>query len=107
MDSSNLKEKAQNQACAAALGAAFGAVTKQTFTPPRPMKGGLAAQVASASAAAAVGGAGLSGSAAAGAAVVTAKVAAVATAATVAAPFVAAAAVVGGVGYGLYRLFKS
>lgn len=104
--SDGAKKALATQGTAAAVGAAYGAVTKHVMTPRPGMRGGTAAQVASATAAAAAGGAGLGGSVAAGAGIVTAKVAVVTAAATAAAPVVLGAAVIGAAGYGIYRLWK-
>ncbi|MCP3918445.1 MAG: hypothetical protein GY711_23110 [bacterium] len=101
------------QGTAAGIGAAVGAVTKQTVASGRPMRGGLAVQVGSAVGSAAAQGASVGGSAAAGAAVISGKAAVVgAGAAKVAAVSVAAAPValpalaLGAIGYGLFRLFS-
>jgi hypothetical protein len=100
-------EVAATQSTAAAMGIAAGALTKKVITPPPTMRsGGTAMQVGSAMGSALSNGAGVGGAVAAGAAVVTAKVAAVAAVATVPAPWVLGAAVIGGVGWGLYKLFE-
>jgi|JI10StandDraft_1071094.scaffolds.fasta_scaffold308226_2 hypothetical protein len=104
--SKEAKDAIVMQGASAALGTVMGAVTKQTITRRTNPATGIAAQVGSAVGSAAARGAGVSGSLAAGAAVVTGKVAAVTVVATAAAPFVIGAAIVGGAGYGIYRLFK-
>jgi len=93
-------EKIGIQAAGLALGAASGAVTKHVLKPLPGRGPNLAAQVGSAMGAAAATGAAVTGSLSAGAAILTAKVVAVAT---IGAPLAIAA----GVGYGIYRLFKT
>lgn len=94
------------QGTALVVSGVVGAVTKSQVNLPAHMRGRTACQVGSAIGAAAANGAGITGSLGAGAAVLTAKVAAGTAVATAAAPFVVGAAVVGGIGYGLYKLFK-
>ena len=93
------------QAAYTATGAAAGAATHHAITPRSGSRTPLAVQVGSAMGAAAAGGAGVGGTIAAGTAVVTAKVVAVTALATAAAPFVLGAAVVGAVGWGLFKVF--
>jgi hypothetical protein len=93
------------------IGAAIGAASSQPLTCRHltgdPRNPGLALQIGSAMGASAAKGGGMNGAMAAGAAVVTAKVVAATAVATAAAPVVAAGAVIGAVGYGIYKLFKS
>jgi uncharacterized membrane protein YedE/YeeE len=93
------------QAAYTATGAAIGAAAHHAITRHSGSRAPLAVQIGSAMGAAAVRGAGVTGTIAAGTAVVTAKVVAVTALATAAAPIVLGAAVVGAVGWGLFKVF--
>lgn len=103
-------EGVTNQTAGFGLGAALGAVTKHAPDLTQRARGAkhplTAIQIGQAMTAAAAGGATLNGTVAAGVGVVTAKIALVTAAATAAAPAVVAGAVVCGIVYGAWKLFK-
>ncbi len=100
----SIKEGIANQAIAAGIGATSGYLTKHALNGGHG-RGYAAAQAGSVLGAGFANG-GVSGAAAAGTALVAAKATAVAAVATAAAPIVVGAAIIGGVGYGLYKLFE-
>jgi hypothetical protein len=107
MSRDELAGAAAKQAAYTAAGAALGAVTQHASKPGSGGQNPIALQIGSAMGAAAAGGAGVGGTLAAGAGVVTAKVAAGVALATAAAPFVVGAALIGAVGFGIFKLFDS